>query len=646
MLLAVLALYGNIHIYKLKKGVKCPALHSYIEACSIWMLILFAMTEGLSVLHELRFRTVFSIWIALDMILIAALTLQCRKLAGSVGGILTAWLHGLDIRKAPYEVILVVIGLVVLTLSLVTTPYNWDSMTYHLPRIAYWVQNRSVEHYATNSIRQIASPVLGEFVDLHVYIMCRGSDLLFNMLQAFSYITCAVMVSAIAGRLGCNRLFRFIAALLYMSMPIAYAEALTTQVDNFATLWLLFFIYILLHLVEQREKLKFDGAMIGKVCTMGLCVAWGYLAKPSVCFGMVIFALWLLVVCIIRRDSVKNLSGLVLCALPCVALPLVPEFVRNFRTFHSYADQSAGARQLVGTLQPSYLFVNFVKNFTFNMPIALLKDSENFFIKFARKSAKILNVELDAQSISEDGREFGLHPANTYGCDMAINPIVMWLFVFSLVLVIVCIKRIDWRAVSSGYLFAASISFCLFCVVLRWEPFVTRYMVSYLAVLCPMIASQIQLRTESDRGRPLRHALVGITCFLCVMEAISVTAFHYDIYAHRGADNRPYGYFSARRDEAEYYAKITDEIKGRGYGSVGLHLFRADDYEYPIWAMLTGQRIEHVLVDNESAVYADETFTPDCVIWFGTLPDEPVEINGEVYDQILDYEDRHYLLTK
>lgn len=56
-----------------------------------------------------------------------------------------------------------------------------------------------------------------------------------------------------------------------------------------------------------------------------------------------------------------------------------------------------------------------------------------------------------------------------------------------------------------------------------------------------------------------------------VTEAISVTAYHYDIYAHRGADNRPYGYFIMRWDETTYYAQITDEIKGKGYQSVGLN---------------------------------------------------------------------------
>lgn len=651
MLIAVIAIYANIHFYKAGKQAGSSRLASYIEAVCLWMLYLFTTTEMFSVWHMVRFKVLLAAWGVLDLVLLVTLAARIRK-EERYGQKRIKGLNGIGkaifdrVRRHPYYWITVLLGAWVLLLAFLITPYNWDSMTYHLPRIAYWTQNRSVEHYATNSIRQIASPVLGEFVNLHVYILSRGRDTLFNMLQAFSYVTNAFLVERIARRLGCSRGLSFIAALIYMTMPIAYAEALTTQVDNFATIWLLFYVYVLLDLAEQRNKLEVNGVIICKVCTLGLCVAWGYLTKPSVCVAMVVFALWLLIRCIVRRDKVLDLIRLVFCALPCLVLPLAPEILRNFKTFHAYASKSAGARQLVATLKPSYLFVNFLKNFTFNTPTSLIRDSDRFFAGPARKAAEILNVELNAESISEGGRDFGLHAANTYGCDTAVNPIVMWLFLFAVLWAAFMIRKTDWKGIRAGYLLASTVSFCVFCTVLRWEPFVSRYMVSYFALLCPMISVCIQKGTGQECARPVRHAVVGTIGFLCVMEAISVTAFHYDIYANGGADNRPYGYFAARRSEAGYYAKVTDDIKGREYESVGLHLMKADDYEYPIWEMLGSQRIEHVNVQNESAIYVDNEFTPDCIIWFGALPEEPVVINGAAYIQLEDYGEKHYLLGK
>ncbi|MGN0277919.1 MAG: hypothetical protein ACI4C4_01050 [Lachnospiraceae bacterium] len=590
--------------------------------------------------HAVRFMAVFAAWAVLDIVLAVSCVIQWKQSGLSIRKLCRTQ----DLRGYSYYGILVLTGIAVLALALFTTPNNWDSMTYHLSRIAYWTQNRSVEHYATNCMREIASPVLAEFVNLHVYILCRGSDLFFNLLQAVSYLTCAVLVGEIARKLGCNQLFRFIAMLLYMSMPIAFAEALTTQVDNFATVWLVFYVYVLLELAGQRERLECNSQTVSKVCTLGLCVAWGYLTKPSVCFGMVIFAVWMLVVCIVRKDKVWNLIRLVLCALPCVVLPLMPELLRNFVTFHSYASKATGARQLIGTLNPAYVFVNFVKNFTFNMPIALLKDSDLLFVRFAVKVAELLNVELDAEVISEDGRAFGLHGAQTYGYDTAINPIVLWAFIFCIIWAVICIRKTDWKKLAGGYLICASLSFCVFCAVLRWEPFVTRYMVSYLALLCPMIVAQIQERTEAEEKRKLRYGIVGVVSFLCVMELLSLMNYHLDICRYR-ANSRPYGYFASRWDEMKYYCDVADEIKGKDYQTVGLYVVQGDAYQYPLWAMLGDRYMEHVNVQNESAVYTDESFTPDCIIWFASLPEKSVVINGRVYDKISDFGEKHYLLT-
>lgn len=648
MLLAVVALLGNIHIYKKRKGIEDVCLGSYIEACSLWMLFLFALTEILSAGHALRFRFLFAIWGVWDAGLLFLLAVQLKKLgvtaASGMKSVRAAGLRGWrTFKEAPYYGILVVIGVMVLGLSLKTTPYNWDSMTYHLPRIAYWAQNRSVAHYATHCVRQIASPVLAEFVNLHVYILCRGHDWFFNLLQGASYITCAVMVGAIAGRLSCGRVFRFLAAFLFMSMPIAYAEALTTQVDNFAAVWMLFFVYRLLDYVDVKKAMRFDKVTVCRVGGMGLCVAWGYLAKPSVCVGMVIFALWLLLVCIKRKDRLYDLAGIFFSALPCVAVPLIPEIARNFKSFDAYASPGAGAAQLVGTLQPSYLFVNMIKNLSFNLPTLLIENGHEIFAEIARKAATLLRVELDATSISEKGRAYELHEAGNYACDTAVNPIVLWLFLFCVIWAVLGFGRKKWVGSSRGYFVAAALSFVAFCTVLRWEPFVSRYMIAYLALLCPMIAVGIQMGTDGKRGGPFRLVIVGIVSLLCLVETVNISRYHFDIWKGP-ARTRPYGYFTARYDEMAVYFPLTDRIKSRQYDEVGLHLLKADDFEYPFWEILDGCRLEHILVSNETAVYADESFVPDCIIWFGKLPEEAVEVGGRRYDCITEFGGKQYLL--
>ena len=200
-------------------------------------------------------------------------------------------------------------------------------------------------------------------------------------------------------------------------------------------------------------------------------------------------------------------------ALPYLIVTLAPEFLRNLKTFHSYASQKTGARQLVGTLRPSYLIVNFVKNFTFNLPTVLIKDSHYYLAGLAKNAARVLKVDLNAASISEDGREFALHEAGTYGHDTAINPIVIWLTIFCVLWALCMIRRTYWRFIANSYMVVSVISFCVFCTVLRWEAFVTRYMVSYLALLCPMIASQFQLHARDGKHKSILDRMIVIVSF-------------------------------------------------------------------------------------------------------------------------------------
>ena len=181
----------------------------------------------------------------------------------------------------------------------------------------------------------------------------------------------------------------------------------------------------------------------------------------------------------------------------------------------------------------------------------------------------------------------------------------------------------------------------VFCAVLRWEPFVSRYMLSYLALLCPVIGIQLQNRLA---GIP-RYALAAAVILLCAVDLSYQGIYHWTIVTKSEADQRPEGYFVNRHVEYEPYAALCAAIDEGGYVSVGLTM-GADDYEYPLWRMLPDEvmRIEHVGVTNQSADYADSSFRPDCIIWLGAEPDAPYEYNGKIYEKWKEYGEGHYLL--
>lgn len=647
MLLTFILLYLNIWSWHKGREEKPDRLFCHIQASTVWTLLLFLITEVYSVFHLIGFLPLVLTWYGLAAVLLLMLLLrrkqtkQGKKSRGKAAG------PRVPEEKPDLRVLFIgAVSLFVLVMAMTTVPYNWDSMTYHLPRIMHWAQNGSVAHYSTNVLRQISSPVLAEFVNLHVYLLTGGRDILFHLLQGLSFLTCAACVYGIAGKLKCTLSFRFLATLLYMSMPIAFAEALTTQVDNFATVWLLYFVYLLLDFTDLEKKLVADKTTVVRVCLLGLFVSFGYLTKPSVCIAMAIMVLWLLAVCMTRKDSVKILVKLIACVLPAILLPLLPELMRNLKTFSAIASQGTGQRQLVGTLNPLYLFVNFLKNFVYNLPNVYLNDSGYFLTRLVKKVAGILGVELDAPSIAEDGREFFLHTAPDYAHDTAINPVIVILMLVCIVLWIRKLKKKELgktlKKSLMSYSFVAVVCFLVFCVLLRWEPFVTRYMVSYLALLCPMIAVQLQKHTAGGE----RTVMLGIISFVCIMEIGSMALYHRNMCTRFGAGERPYGYFTNRIQDYPAYSQICQYVIDKGFSNIGLYMGE-DNYEYPLWYSLrdTVRRMEHVYVTNESAVYDDPSFLPEGIIWIGPLPGEAVAWHGQEYGEAAEFGEDVYFLA-
>ena len=254
----MLSAFFLLIFYQMIKNKTEKPISIFAKSIIIWNVWSFLLVEVLSCMNLLTRVKLFGGWwvfnIGLLLLLlrflkrnsIHLLQLLQRKIKEEMGR-----------RKRPkwYLVILSVTGAAVLFLALFTVPYNWDSMTYHLPRIAHWTQNRSVAHYATNDVRQLASPVLAEFINLQVYLYSGRRDILFNMLQAVSYLADAWIIFEIAKKIGTNSKFSAFSAFIFMTMPIAFGEALNTQVDLFAALWLFIFVYYFIDLFEEKQIL-------------------------------------------------------------------------------------------------------------------------------------------------------------------------------------------------------------------------------------------------------------------------------------------------------------------------------------------------------------------------------------------------------
>lgn len=629
LLTIVLIMYGNRLVDAMMKGIV------------IWTTYLLFITEILSFFNKLNRSNLVLSWISIDFLLVVLIFCGRKKI----------------IRKTNFEFKMkfdfqifccFIIALASIFLAVRTTPYNYDSMTYHLARIAYWADNQSVAHYSTNILRQVASPVLAEFVMLHSYIILGKLDIFVNLVQCSSFIINSYAVWSIAKKIGCTKNFSGLATVMFMTTPIVFSESYTTQTDNYAAMWMLIFTYFIVDFFDIKKKIQFDNKTINKVIYISICVGLGYLSKPSVSMSMFIFALVLLCICLYRRDSMVTLIKLVLLALPCLVMTVITEIVRNFITFGAISSSSAGNRQLIGTLNPKYVFVNFIKDITFNMPNIYVQNSSEKIEKFVIGLANMMNVSINDSTISEDGVEFHVWNEHTFGIDTAINPIIVILSIVCCFILIYNIKKLGVFDKKNIFSICALCSFIVLCCVLRWEMFISRYMISYFALLSVMVAIQIQILFKNEHLYKYKYAVLGVIYFCCIVDFTSLLQYHLKISDEISNISREEGYFYNYQSFYPKYAIIEEIIKKNEYKRIGI-LMSDNWYDYPLYKMLSDDvdEIKQIGSENESSIYEDKSYIPDCIVVIGRWVGDSYEYNNTKYKVIYDFNEHwSYVLIK
>jgi hypothetical protein len=128
-------------------------------------LALAASTELLSLLGGLTFSWLLASWV----VVLTAAWVFLASLRG-------CWvLRRADRLPLPRGLDLVIAGWVAIVVALsgavalFAVPIAWDSMSYHLARVAHWSQNHAVAFYPTHIVRQLYQPPLAEYAILHLY---------------------------------------------------------------------------------------------------------------------------------------------------------------------------------------------------------------------------------------------------------------------------------------------------------------------------------------------------------------------------------------------------------------------------------------------------------------------------------------------
>ncbi|WP_018347403.1 hypothetical protein [Longispora albida] len=173
------------------------------------------------------------VWLVAIVIAAAVLAWRRQKI-----NIVVYWRH-------PVVWALGALALGTFVLAIGYRPNNFDSMTYHLPRIEHWLRQGTVDLFAVRIHRQVTFPPGAEYVLLHLRVL-SGGDALLNLPQWFAAVGCVLAASRITLQLGGGRTAQLLTAVVAGSAPIVLLEASSTQNDLITALWVASLATILL----------------------------------------------------------------------------------------------------------------------------------------------------------------------------------------------------------------------------------------------------------------------------------------------------------------------------------------------------------------------------------------------------------------
>lgn len=141
---------------------------------------------------------------------------------------------------------------------------NWDSMTYHLSRIGFWLQNGSIDFFQTYNFRQNSLPPNAEILIMWTIAFIK-SDILAGFVQWIGYLGTLLLVYGIALELGSTRFQSIFASLVWASIPEVMLEATSTQNDLVVAFFLMASIFFMLRSSGGLERKGFwvSGISIG-----------------------------------------------------------------------------------------------------------------------------------------------------------------------------------------------------------------------------------------------------------------------------------------------------------------------------------------------------------------------------------------------
>ena len=557
---------------------------AFLAGAVSWAAAAVSMVEILSIFNRIDRRDLLHVWMVLAGVSALAAGALCWRKKRLPFSVPTG-------RPLPESFLLLQVGMIAAVSALVAwigPPNNWDSLTYHMPRVIRWIQDRNVAFFPPTNLRQLERGVGAEYLILQLQLLV-GGDRLANLVQWFAYCGCTIGVSSVAALLGASARGQAYAAIVAATIPMACLEAVTTQNDLVLALWMICFIVFAGRLCGSRASATRTPALVYTVLC-GLALGLAMLTKGTAYIFLFPFVLGLPIVRF-RQARWTGLAWLGVTACLAVAVN-VPAFSRNYRFSGNILGESGGdpgQPSLIANRHPGIAAAasNVLRNAGQELacpPAGLARAVE----AGVRRLHVWLHLRMDDPDRSFLGYQIHLEFAGFNDEDSAPGPLHFILVLLSIVFALAAFRRRPWPALYAASLAAGYVAFAAY---LRWSPWDTRLRVPLL------IAGAALVGLCLDRAAPRLVAALAV-CLLPLL-AVPTIVFNsrHPLIGERSIFmlDRESRFFTVNSPAQQSYLDAVNFATSHKCRQVGLSLHKGECFEYILMDLLR-QRNPHIRI--------------------------------------------------
>ena len=554
---------------------------------SLWVVI---STECLSLFNAITFNGIFIsylVYLSLLLYIILKKSLWKLKIDFSIKKL------NLSFLEKSIIIFYILLFSYLLFAAIACPPNNWDSMTYHLPRVMHWIQNKNVNYYPTHHEFQNIFPPLAEYVILHWQIL-TGDDYFSQAVQFMYMIGSCLVITLIVKEIYNNRLAQLCCFFLAATLPLGMYESVSTQNDYVNSFFIVCSVYFLFQIIKSNSLIFYFLFIISvSLAIKTKSTSYIFLALPCLICVIILF----------KKQKRILLTGF--CMIIMFTIVNAGTYYRNWKMYHNLLGVSVNEYKPSNnyyTWKPVYS--NLLKYTGYQLQSGQ-NDLDHFFLNVVNGFHRVLDIDIADPDISVTKIYLVPVGETLFNEDYVSNPVQSILIIISFIIILLNVKSFNKEMLI--LLAIITTGMVLFSLYLKWWEFNNRLILPLLLLSTAISGICITLFFSRVSLTYFREAFFFI--FLVSLGIYSIDKIincrNIAIFTTKNIFNstRNELYFHGRENLRKSYFDAIEQLKTIPCKKIGL-INGIDDWEYPLWILakknIKDIRIESLNVKNPS----------------------------------------------